>query len=327
MKAIVVRAFGGPDVMMLEDVPDPVAGTGQVLVRTGAVGVNPVDTYVRAGTYTRLPELPFSPGSDAAGTVEAIGDDVTAFAPGDRVYMLGTAGSFLVGAYAELVVCNLADVHPLPDRVGFAQGAAIGVPYATAYRALFQRAMAIAGDTVLVHGASGAVGIATVQLARAHGMRVIGTAGSERGRHLAREQGAHDVLDHTDVAHFAEVEALTNGRGVDVIIEMAAHVNLAKDLPVLAPKGRVVVVGNRGTIEINPRDTMARDAAILGMALWAASDADLASIHAGLGAGLANGSLQPVVGREFDLADAPRAHEAVLAAGSYGKIVLRPARV
>lgn len=324
MKAIVVRAFGGPEVLKIEEVPDPQPAPGQILIRTRAIGVNPVDTYIRSGTYTRVPDLPFSPGSDSAGIVEAVGAGVTSLAAGDRVYALGTAHGFLVGAYAELVVCQPNHVYPLPDRVSFAQGAALGVPYATAYRALFQRAQAIAGDTVLVHGASGAVGVAAVQLARAHGLTVIGTAGSERGRQLVAEQGADHVLDHTDAAHFDEIGALTGGRGVDVIVEMAAHINLARDLPVLASKGRVIVVGNRGTIEINARDTMAKDAAILGMALWSASEAELTSIHAGLGAGLANGSLQPVVGQEFPLADAPKAHEAVLEAGAHGKIVLVP---
>ncbi len=324
MKAIVVRAFGGPDVLKLEDLPDPRPGAGQVLVRTGAIGVNPVDTYIRSGTYTRVPDLPFSPGSDAAGTIESVGDGVTALSPGQRVYSLGTANSFLVGAYAELIVCNPHHVYPLPDGVSFGQGAALGVPYATAYRALFQRARAIAGETVLVHGASGAVGIAAVQLALAHGMTVIGTAGSERGRQLVADQGVEHVLDHSNNAHFDELRSIAGDRGVDVIVEMAAHINLARDLPVLGHKGRVVVVGNRGTIEINPRDTMAKDAAILGMALWTATDADLASIHAGLGAGLALGTLRPVVGQEFPIVDAPKAHEAVLASGAYGKIVLVP---
>ncbi len=324
MKAIVVRAFGGPDVLKLEDLPDPRPGAGQVLVRTGAIGVNPVDTYIRSGTYTRVPDLPFSPGSDAAGTIEAVGDGVTGLSPGHRVYALGTASSFLVGAYAELIVCNPHHVYSLPDGVSFAQGAALGVPYATAYRALFQRARAIAGETVLVHGASGAVGVAAVQLALAHGMTVIGTAGSERGRQLVADQGVEHVLDHSNVAHFDELRSIVGDRGIDVIVEMAAHINLARDLPVLGQKGRVVVVGNRGTVEINPRDTMAKDAAILGMALWTATDTDLASIHAGLGAGLTLGTLRPVVGQEFPIADAPKAHEAVLASGAYGKIVLVP---
>lgn len=322
MRAIVVRQFGGPEVLTLEEVPEPTAGPRQVLVRVKAVGVNPVDTYIRSGSYTRVPELPFSPGSDAAGIVEAVGNEVTTRRPGDRVYLLGTAGSFLVGAYAEKVVCDFDHVYPLAERVSFAQGAAVGVPYATAYRALFQRAGARAGETVLVHGASGGVGIAATQLAVAHGMRVIGTAGSADGLRLVEAQGATNVIDHRRETHDDDIMRLTGGRGVDVIIEMAAHLNLGRDLPMLAPKGRVVIVGSRGSIEITPRDTMARDAVILGMALWTATAEELASIHAGLVAGLANGTLRPVVGRELPLAEAAVAHEAIVAGGAHGKIVL-----
>lgn len=319
MRAIVVREFGGPEVLRLEDVPEPTQGAEQLLVRVKAVGVNPVDTYIRAGTYTRVPDLPFSPGSDAAGIVEAVGDKVTSFVPGDRVYLLGTASSFLVGSYAELVVCGLEDAFPLGDNVSFSQDAAVGVPFATAYRALFQRAQAVAGETILIHGASGGVGVAATQMAAAHGMTVIGTASSERGRQLVKEQGATHVVDHSQPDHYDEIMELTGGRGVDIIIEMAAHLNLARDLPTLASKGRVVIVGNRGTIEINPRDTMARDAAILGMALWSSSAQELASIHAGLVTGLSNGTLRPVIGRELKLEEAAKAHEAVLEGGRMGR--------
>lgn len=320
MKAIRVHEFGGPDVMRLEAVPDPKPAPGQVLVRVRAAGVNPVDTYIRSGAYAQKPPLPYTPGFDAGGLVEAVGSGVTAVAPGGRVYTVRT----LTGAYAELVVCDQSQVKPLPANASFAQGAAICVPYGTAYRALFQRAHALPGETVLVHGASGGVGIAGVQLARAHGMTVIGTAGTDQGRKLVAEQGAHHVLDHGTPGYLEQVMALTGGRGVDVILEMLSNVNLATDLTVLAKYGRVVVIGSRGTIEINPRDTMAREASILGMMLWNASPQELDSIHAGLFAGLANGTLRPVIGQELPLKDAPRAHEAVMAPGAYGKIVLVP---
>jgi NADPH2:quinone reductase len=239
---------------------------------------------------------------------------------GARVY---TSWS-LSGVYAEQTLCDETHVHPLADAVSFAQGAAVPIPYATAYRALFQRAHAVPGETVLVHGASGGVGVAAVQIARAHGLTVIGTGGTERGRALAVEQGAHHVLDHHAPNYLDRLMELTAGRGVDVILEMLANVNLAKDLTALAMGGRVVVIGNRGTIEINPRDAMARDAAILGMSLFNASDRELASVHAALVAGLANGTLRPVVGRELPLVEAPRAHEAVMEPGAHGKIVLIP---
>lgn len=322
MKAIVVREFGEPSVMRVEDVPAPEAGPGQVLVRVGAVGVNPVDTYIRKGVYARKPSLPYTPGADAAGTVKAVGDGVTACAPGQRVYITGTvAGPF--GACAELALCERAQVHPLPDAVTFEQGAAIGVPYGTAYRALFHRAQARPGETVLVHGGSGGVGTAAIQLASAAGLVVLATAGTERGLAHLTAQGSAFAFNHRAPGYADQILAATGGRGVDVILEMLANVNLNRDLALLARNGRVVVIGNRGTIEIDPRQTMSRDADIRGMTLFNASPADLAEIHAALGAGLRNGTLRPVVGREFPLAEAPAAHEAVMAPGAHGKIVLK----
>jgi NADPH2:quinone reductase len=320
MKAIRVREFGGPETMRLEEMPDPKPGSGQIVVRIRATGVNPADTYMRAGTYARKPSLPYTPGTDAAGTVESIGKDVTRFAPGDRVY---TAGS-VTGTYAEQALCDQSTAFPLPAHVGFPQGAAMHVPYGTAFRALFHRAQARGGETVLIHGASGGVGIAAIQIARAAGLRVIGTVGSDRGRELVKAEGAHVVLDHKTAAHFEEALAATGGRGYDVIIEMLANVNLGRDLPLLSPHGRVVVVGNRGKAEIDARNIMTTDAAILGMSLWNATPADLTSIHSALVAGLENKTLRPVIGREIPLAEAPRAHAAVMEPGAYGKIVLIP---
>lgn len=306
--------------MEWETVPDPEPGPGQVVVRIAAAGVNPVDTYIRAGSYARKPSLPYTPGSDGAGTIAAVGGGVTGVAVGDRVYLAGS----ISGTYAERALAEASQVHPLPERVDFAQGAAVNVPYATAYRALHHRARAQPGETVLVHGASGGVGIAAVQLAAAHGMRVIGTAGTEEGRRLVAEQGAEEVLDHHAPEYLERLPSLTGGRGVDVVLEILANVNLGKDLTVLAQGGRVVVIGSRGTVEINPRDAMARDAAILGMILNNATPAELAGIHAALVAGLRNGTLRPVVGRSFPMAEAARAHEAVMAPGALGKVVLIP---
>lgn len=320
MKAIRVHEFGPADVLRLEEVPDPHTGPGQVLVRVKAVGVNPVDTYIRTGTYASKPPLPYTPGTDAAGVVEATGDGVTRVKPGDRVYTAGT----LTGSYAELALCREAQVHPLPERVSFAQGAAVYVPYATAYRALFQRAHAVAGETLLVHGASGGVGVAAVQLARAAGVTVIGTGGTEKGRQMVLEQGAHHVLDHRSPDYMAKILALTGDRGVDLILEMLANVNLGRVLPLLAYSGRVVVIGSRGAVEINPRDIMGRDASIHGMSLLVAPPAQLAGIHHALFAGLENGTLRPIIGQELPLSEAPRAHQAVMEAGAFGKIVLLP---
>ena len=317
MKAIRVHQFGDPSVMHLEDITDPRPTAGQILVRIRAAGVNPVDTYIRTGTYSQKPALPYTPGFDGAGTVESVGQG---FAPGDRVYLAGS----LTGTYAEMALCDARMVFPLPPHISFAQGAGVHVPYATAHRALFHRAQARPGETVLVHGASGGVGIAAVQLARAAGLRVVGTAGSARGMALAAAEGAHETLNHSDPDHFEKALALTAGRGYDVIVEMLANVNLGRDLPILAHGGRVVVVGNRGSIEINPRDIMGRDASILGMAMMNVSPDDIRGIHAAIVAGLENKSLRPIVGQEIPLAEAPRAHDAVMQPGSYGKIVLIP---
>lgn len=320
MKAIRVSEYGGPSVLTLAEVPAPRPGPGQVLVRNHAVGVNPVDTYLRANIDNRGPALPYTPGSDTAGVVEAVGAGVSGVTAGDRVYVGGTAS----GAYAELSLCDPAQVHPLPASVSFAAGAAMNVPYATAYHALVNRAHAEAGETVLVHGASGGVGIAAVQLARARGLTVIGTAGTERGRRLVLDEGAHHALDHTAPGYLEELMRLTDGQGADVILEMLANVNLQKDLGAVAMRGRIVVIGNRGTVEINARVAMNRDAAILGMALFHATPAQLAGIHAALGEGLRNGTLRPVIGQELPLAQAARAHEAVMEPGHHGKIVLLP---
>jgi len=320
MKAIRVHEFGGPEVMKLEEAPDLTAGPGQVVVNVKAVGVNPVDTYIRSGGYALKPALPYTPGMDAAGTVAAVGKGVESVAVGERVYVAGT----LRGAYAEQALCEAAQVHHLPARVSFAQGAGVNVPYATAYHALYHRAHAQPGETVLVHGASGGVGIAAVQLARAAGLTVIGTAGTDKGRKLVLEQGAHHVADHRVEGYAEEIMALTKGRGVDVILEMLANVNLAKDLTLLALRGRVAVIGNRGSIEINPRAAMQRDLSILGLTLMNATREELVGIHAALVAGLESGTLNPVVGREMPLAEAPLAHRAIMEPGAYGKIVLVP---
>ena len=320
MKAIRVHEFGGPEVLRFEEVPTPQPGPGEVLVRMRAIGVNPVETYIRAGTYSRKPTLPYTPGNDGSGVVEQVGPEVNEFKVGDRVY---TAGS-ISGTYAEYALCKTAQVHPLPANVSFAQGGSVGTPYATAYRGLFQRGHAKPGETVLVHGASGGVGTAAVQMARARGLRVFGTAGSDEGLKLAREQGAHEVFDHHAPDHFDKIMDATGGRGVELIVELLANVNLGKDLTILAKAGRVVVIGSRGRVEIDPRDTMQRDVDIRGMVLPNTPQTELASIHAALVVGLENGTLRPVIGKELPLSDAAEAHRAVMESGAMGKIVLVP---
>lgn len=320
MKSIRVLEPGAPEVMQLQEVPPLTPASGQVLVQVHAIGVNPVDTYIRAGKYARMPAMPYTPGTDASGVVATIGEGVTRCKVGDRIYTSGT----LTGAYADHALCIEGQIHPLPDCVTFEAGAGVNIPYATACRAICFKAHAQASEIALIHGASGGVGTAAVQIARALGLRVIGTAGSERGLALVKDQGAHEVLDHRTHDYPDRLMKLTDGRGVDVIIEMLANVNLARDLALLARNGRVVIVGSRGPIEINPRDAMARDASIMGLMLFNAPEKELASIHEILAAGLKKGELRPVVGRTFPLADASKAHHAVMEPGAYGKIVLVP---
>lgn len=321
MKAIRVHQFGGPEVLKLEEMPDPQPGPGQVVVQVRAAGVNPVEAYVRGGAYAAKPALPYTPGSDAGGVIISVGSGVKRVKEGDRVYTTGSSS----GTYAEQALCSEAQLQSLPENVSFEQGAAMGVPYGTAYRGLFVRAEAKPAETILVHGASGGVGTATVQLARAAGITIIGTAGSEEGMKLVKEQGAHHVLNHSSDGYLDELMKLTDGHGVDVIIEFLANKNLAKDLTVLAKKGRVAVIGNRGTIEINPRDAMSREADIRGVTLMNTSEPEYRAMHAALVAGLKNGTLRPVIGQKFPLADASRAHEEIMnSSGAHGKIVLIP---
>jgi NADPH2:quinone reductase len=320
MQAIQVHRFGGPEVLELHEIPTPKPGPGQVLVRVHAAGVNPYDTYMRNGTYPIKPPLPYTPGSDAAGTVESVGDGVKKVKTGDRVYTAKTVS----GAYAEYALAEQSQVYSLPEKISFAQGAGLWVPYGTAFTALRHHAEARAGETLLIHGASGGVGIAAVQLARALGLTVIGTAGTQRGLDLIKKEGAHHAFDHSKAGCSEEILKVTGGRGVDVILEMLANVNLATDLKLLAIRGRVIVIGNRGEITINPRELMSRRASVRGFTLWAATESESAEIHAAIAAGLENSTLRPVVGKELPLKDASIAHQDILAPGAFGKIVLVP---
>jgi NADPH2:quinone reductase len=319
MKAIVVKEFGGPEVMKLEEVPTPRPGAGQVLVSIKAAGVNPVDALIRSGNYGERPR-PYTPGFDAAGVVEAIGSGVKQIQSGDRVYLDGS----VTGTYATHALCEQSQIHPLPTTLTFAQGAGVSVPYLTAARALFQKAMATAGEWLLVHGGSGGVGTAAIQMAKVEGLTVIATAGSDKGLELVRREGAHYALNHKDPDYLKKIADLTQGRGVDLILEMLANVNLGKDLTALAKNGRVVVIGSRGPVEINPRDAMTRDAVVLAMTLFNTPPADRADLHGRLTRGLMDGTLKPVIGKEFPLAEAAKAHEAVMSPGAFGKIVLIP---
>jgi NADPH2:quinone reductase len=238
------------------------------------------------------------------------------------VAALGTPGCS--GLYADLAVVDAAVVHPLPSTLSYGQGAAVGVPCVTAWRALFQKACLQPGETVLIHGASGGVGVPATQLADDAGAVVIGTAGSAEGAEVVRRAGADQVLDHSTPGYLDELSDITGGRGVSVVVEMLADVNLERDLEILAVGGRVVVVGSRGRLDFTPRLTMLKEATVFGTALWNASQAETASALAAVSAKLRTGAVRPVVGEELPLREAATAHRRILEPGARGKLILVP---
>lgn len=323
MKAIRAHAFGGAENLQIDEIEDPTPGHGDVVVDVAAIGVNPADTYMLGGAYAIKPDLPYIPGGDAAGIISAVGDGVGGFEVGDRVFVGTLLGGDMTGCYAEKVRRPAGDVVKLPDGVDLKQGAALGIPYGTAHWGLFGRGGAQSGETVFIHGASGAVGTAAIQLAKRAGLTVIGSGGSERGRELILAEGADHAVDHTSEGYVEKVRDLSGG-GPQLILEMLANVNLATDLDLVAKYGRIVVIGNRGEITINPRLTMMKELDIRGLALFNAPRQSLEAVARDLVAGLSDGSLRPVIGREMPLAEAAAAHRAVMEPGAYGKIVLVP---
>uniref|UniRef100_A0A8C6F5L4 Quinone oxidoreductase n=1 Tax=Monodon monoceros TaxID=40151 RepID=A0A8C6F5L4_MONMO len=286
MRAIRVFEFGGPEVLKLQsNVAIPIPKDHQVLIKVQACGVNPVDTYIRSGTYSRKPLLPYTPGLDVAGIIEAVGESVSAFKKGDRVFTTST----ISGGYAEYALAADHTVHTLPEKLDFKQGAAIGIPYFTAFRALLHSARVKAGETVLVHGASGGVGIAACQIARAYGLKVLGTAGTEEGQKIVLQNGAHEVFNHKEANYIDKIK----------------------------------VVGSRGPIEINPRDTMAKESSIIGVALHSSTKEEFQQFAAALQAGMEIGWLRPVIGPQYPLEKVAQAHEDIIhSSGATGKMIL-----
>jgi NADPH2:quinone reductase len=317
MKAMQINAYGPASDLSLVDTDKPSINADQILVQVGAAGVNPVDTYLRSGTNNYSTTFPHTPGLDGAGTIVELGKQVLGFKVGQRVYFSRN----LSGSSAEYAVCATTHTFPLADSLSFEEGACLGIPYTTAHRALFGRANGKAGDKVLVHGATGAVGIATVQLALAAGMEVVASAGTTAGAELLRAQGVVTVIMHTENDHLAPFQSLDNG--FDVIIEMLANQNLDQDLKALAFGGCVAVIGNRGTVEINPRDLMARDASVIGVALANIKPNELALIAKSLLPLFEKGVLKPVVRHAYELGELAQAHEDVLKSGALGNLVVR----
>ncbi|MCL2059904.1 MAG: NADPH:quinone reductase [Oscillospiraceae bacterium] len=329
MKVIRVSQFGDPDVLRLVDAPVPEPGAGEVRVRLYAVGVNPVETYIRSGNYAAgLPALPYTPGTDGAGIVDAVGSAVpggggSALKVGDRVYVAGAVAKRITGTYAEYVACDAGAVFRLPAHVPFEQGAGLGTPGLTACQALFRRARLAPGETALIHGASGGVGSLAVQLAKARGAVVYGTAGSAEGLSMLKELGADRAFDHSQGGYEAEILSATGGRGVDAIIEMLANINLEKDLEMVATRGRIAIVGNRGNLDFNPRLVMLKDADVLGVMLKNMLPGELSANVSALNDAVGNG-VRVRIAAEYPLDDAAGAHASIMSgSGKTGKIILR----
>ena len=324
MKAIRAHSFGGPEVLKLEELDDPVPGNGEVVVDVHAAGINPADTYMRNGTYAIVPELPYIPGGDAGGVIAAVGVGAEAHSVGDRVFVGTALSKDLTGCYAEKVKRKASEVVPLPESVSFAEATGFGVSYTTAHYALFERGRAIAGETVFIHGATGSVGTSAIQLAKRAGLMVIGSGGTTNGLDLIRAVGADHVVDHSKERYLDDVIQLTGGKGPELILEMLANVNLAVDMDVAAKFGRIVMIGNRGEITINPRVAMMKELDIRGIALWNATAEQVAFMMEDILNGVAEGKVRPVIGRQMPLSEAAAAHVAVLEPGAYGKIILVP---
>lgn len=321
MKAIRVTQFGAPEVMKVDanlTVPKPTGN--QILIKVSAAGVNPVDTYIRSGNYARLPVLPYTPGSDVGGVVEDVGSEVKKFKKGDRVFTVRTD----TGGYGEYTLADSTLAGVLDDKLTLDQGAAIGVPYFTAYRAVVVLGNAQKGETILVHGASGAVGLACVQIAKARGLRVIGTAGTQEGLDLVTSLGADVVVNHRGDNYTQSIIEACGGSGPNLTIEMLANVNLEKDLQMAAPRGRVLIVGSRGTVEINPRLTMGKELVVRGVMLMGSTAEEWEEMHAGIRDGMSAGWLKPHIGRTYSLENAPQAHDDIInTKGATGKIIIK----
>jgi len=255
--------------------------------------------------------------------VHQLGEGVSSLKVGDRVFVAGTSTNS--GSYAQFVVSDATYVFPLHERLSFAQGASLGVPFFTAYKALILRARTRPGEVVLVHGASGAVGTAAVQIARALGATVVGTAGTKEGMDVVLKCGAHHVFNHNHKNYEKKMVELL-GTGFDVIVEHLANINLGHDLQMLKSGARVMVVGCRGTVNINPRHLMPIEASISGVALGASTKADWVEMGAAIVAGMEAGWVSPVINQEYSMDEVQQIHHDIMhSKGAKGKLVLKVA--
>lgn len=323
MKAVQIHEFGGPENLKLVEVQEPTPNALEVKVKLYAVGLNPSESYTITGNYAyNIPELPYTPGYDGAGVIEEVGNEVENVKIGDRVYLSGFNANRNTGTYAEKVVIDAKNVYHLPDHATFNDGAALGIPAFTAYRALIQKAQLRAGETVLIHGGSGAVGSLAVQIAKSIGAIVIGTSSTDKGRVKILELGADYAIPHIKPDETEEIMQLTDNKGPDVIIEFLADVNLETDSKIISNYGRIVIVGSRGTVEFTPRNLMTNDATITGMAFTYPESKDMVEMHHGITALVQSGFLKPVIGQVFSLEEATQAHKHLMNSSGDGRTIL-----
>jgi NADPH2:quinone reductase len=329
MKAIRYHVKGGPEVLVYEEVPDPVAGAGQVLIRVLAAGINYADTARRSGAhYPRPTPLPFVPGGEVVGIVEALGAGVTTVALGETVI-----GWIPQGGYAEKAVADAAGLLRVPQGVEPAQALALIVQGLSAALILKRSARLQQGESVFIEGAAGGVGVLAVQLARIYGAgRVIGAASSEAKRTLVRELGADAAVDYTQPEWAAAVREANGGKPVDVILEMTGGPVFDQALTCLAPFGRMVVFGSasRQPMQLNVQSILAPNQSITGFFLggFVAAQSDgnkfIDDLLAELGGYVRDGRLRLHIGHSYKLSDAAAAHRALEGRQTSGKLVLVP---
>jgi len=325
MKALLCRSWGLPETLVVEEVPEPAAGPGQAVVRVHAAGVNFPDALIIQNKYQFTPALPFVPGSECAGIVERVGEGVTQVKAGDRVIALTGAGAF-----AEKVQVDAAALTPLPAGVDFATGAAFILTYGTAYHALADRGALRPGETLLVLGAAGGVGIAAIEIGKALGARVIAAASSAQKRSICREHGADEVIDYTAADLKSELAALTAAAGIDVVFDPVGGPFTEAAVRNCAWRGRHLVIGfANGEIPRIPANLLLlKGCALIGVfwgryvksepAAWAR---DLGTLFQWL----QQGRLHPHIAERYPLERGAEALAALLARRASGKLVIIPA--
>jgi NADPH2:quinone reductase len=322
MKAILFDQLGGPEVLRIAEVPKPEPKPGWVLIRNHAIGINFADTLFRQGQYLMRPKLPDTPGLEAAGVVEAVGPGVEHVKAGTRVAAIG------IKTYAEYCTVSAAQVMPLPNFVSFEEGAAFPIQVLTAYHMLHTAHQTTPGQTVLVHSAAGGVGIVAVQIAKAAGAKVIGTVSSDSKSGLVKEYGADAVINYATHDFAEEALKLTDGKGVDLILDAVGKPTFEKGLRCLTPFGHLMLYGRAGGVpdSLNVMTLFQKSLKVSGFVLYTVSampDKHREGIEKSFQL-MGEGKLKLVIGKTFPLAEAAEAHRHMESRQSVGKLVLIP---